>query len=156
MFILSAAACGSEGEATVPADLAATPAATSATTRSHTLQDPSCVAACETIVACLGGHGSGYGSYGDYGSYGGYGSYGDYGSYGGYGDYGSYGDAGSYGDYGSYGGNGSYGDYGYGYGGNPKSSGCVTSCQALPAPARRKIVACIGARKSCHEKLACE
>ena len=55
MFILSAAACGSEGEETVPADLAATTAATSATAQSHTPQDPSCVAACETIVACLGG-----------------------------------------------------------------------------------------------------
>ena len=139
-----------------------------ATVRVHTPADPSCAVVCARIVACLGGHGGAYGGgYGDCGSYGAYGSgYGEYGSYGGgYGEYGSYGggygeygsgygDCGSYGDYGSYG-NG-YGGYGGGYGVSGTTAACLSSCQALPARARRKIVACIGSRSSCPETLACE
>ena len=108
----------------------------SATVRVHTPADPSCAIVCARIAACLGGHG---GEYGDYGS-----GYGDYG--GGYGDYGSYGD----------GGYGSYGSYGGGYGSSGTKAACSSSCQALPAQARRKIVVCIGSRSSCHETLACE
>jgi hypothetical protein len=141
----------------------------SATVRVHTPADPSCAIVCARIAACLGGHGGEYGDYGSgYGDYGG--GYGDYGSYGGgYGDYGSYGggdgDYGSYGeygggdgDYGSYGdgGYGSYGSYGGGYGSSGTKAACSSSCQALPAQARRKIVVCIGSRSSCHETLACE
>jgi hypothetical protein len=174
ILLLSAAACTSGGEESPP-----TPANLTATIAGgdHTPSDASCVAACASVVACVRGHGGGYGDYssgygdygggyGDYGSgYGDYGGgYGDYG--GGYGDYGAgYGDYGAgYGDYGSgYGDYGSgYGDYGSGYGdyggyaGTGKMGACVKGCQALPAPARRKIVACITARTACHEKLACE